>query len=101
MAEDTSTTKPTASEPKLLTELKQHIRLEDDMDDSLLPFYLDAANRYVQQKTGHAAKYLQIMVATVMYDNRSAGDGLAAALEALEPIFYLEVRTNGDPSTTD
>ena len=74
-------------EPTLLDLLKQHIRLEDDMDPSMLQFYLDAADKYVQRKVGHSVKYLQLMVATVMNDNRSAGDDLAAALEALEPIF--------------
>ena len=85
-------------EPTLLDLLKQHIRLEDDMDPSMLQFYLDAAAKYVQRKVGHSVKYLQLMVATVMNDNRSAGDDLAAALEALEPIFYLEVRTD-DPDS--
>lgn len=39
-------------EPTLLDLLKQHIRLEDDMDPSMLQFYLDAADKYVQRKAG-------------------------------------------------
>lgn len=101
MADDQSTNQGTTADNDLLSKLKQHIRLEEDMDDSLLPFYLSAADRYVTKKVGHSENYLQIMVATVMYDNRSASDDLAAALEALEPIFYLEVLTDGNDSTAD
>ncbi|WP_461213865.1 head-tail connector protein [Lacticaseibacillus sp. GG6-2] len=88
-------------ETDLLDKLKAHIRLEEDMDPSMLPFYLTAADRYVIKKIGHSEEYLQVMVATVMYDNRSASDLLAAALESLEPIFYLEVLTNGNEATTN
>lgn len=88
-----------ADENPLLDKLKQHIRLEDDMDTSLLPFYLESADRYVQKKLGHSSDYLQIMVATVMNDNRSSSEDLAAALDALEPVFYLEVLTSGSDSS--
>lgn len=93
------TEEPTTQPESLLDKLKQHIRLEEDMDPSMLSFYLDAADRYVQKKLGHSSEYLQIMVATAMNDNRSSSDDLATAMEALEPIFYLEVLT--DDNATD
>lgn len=85
------------AENDLIEKIKSHIRWEDGMDDSMLSFYQDAADRYVVKKIGHSEDYLTIMVATVMYDNRSATDELAAALSSLEPIFSLEVLTNGEP----
>lgn len=81
---------------ELKQKLKDHIRFEDGMDESLLPFYIESATRYVNKKVGKQTDYLIIMVATVMYDNRSSSDDLKAALEALEMIFALEVLTDGE-----
>lgn len=91
MASDTDNT--------LLAQLKQHIRFEDGMDDSMLSFYITAAERYVTKKLGVTQDYLVIMVATVMNDNRSSSEDLAEALAALEPIFGLEVLTNESSQT--
>lgn len=88
-----------ADEPELITKLKEHIRFEDGMDDSMLSFYQASAEKYVNKKIGHSEDYLTIMVATVMFDNRSATDELKAALNALEPIFALEVLTDDSEST--
>lgn len=77
-----------------MAKLKEHIRFEDGMDDSMLSFYFDAATRYVNKKIGTTQDYLVIMVATVMNDNRSSSEDLAQALSALEPIFGLEVLTS-------
>lgn len=83
----------------LLAKLKEHIRFEDGMDDSMLSFYIDAATRYVTKKLGTTQDYLVIMVATVMNDNRSSSADLAEALSALEPIFGLEVLTSESSQT--
>ncbi|WP_261809549.1 head-tail connector protein [Levilactobacillus humaensis] len=83
------------AEKDLLADLKSHIRWEDGMDDSMLSFYQTAADKYVVKKIGHSEDYLTIMVATVMYDNRSATEELSEALNSLEPIFALEVLTDG------
>ena len=85
------------AEPELIEKIKSHIRWEDGMDDSMLSFYKAAADRYVVKKIGHSEDYLTIMVATVMYDNRSAGEDLTVALKALEPIFSLEVLSDAEP----
>lgn len=91
---------PKSEEVSLLDRLKQHIELEDNMDSDILPFYMAAAERYVIKKIGYNQNYLQIMIATVMYDNRSASDDLRDGLAALEPIFSLEVLTNGSDYET-
>lgn len=83
-------------ESDLLKKLKEHIRLEGDMDDSLLPSYISAAQRYVKKKTGDNQEYLVIMVTTVMFEHRLSSKDLKEALEALEPIFMLEVLTSGN-----
>ena len=79
---------------ELLTKIKEHIRLEDGMDDSMLSFYLDSARRYVLKKIGYTQEYLEIMVATVMFEHRLSSEELGKALQALEPIFGLEVLTD-------
>lgn len=88
-----------SDKPGLITKLKEHIRFEDGMDDSMLSFYQESAEKYVNKKIGHSEDYLTLMVATVMFDNRSATDDLKDALNALEPIFALEVLTNDSEST--
>jgi len=82
------------AENPLIEKLESHIRWEDGMDDSMLDFYRESADRYVVKKIGHSEDYLTIMVATVMYDNRSATEDLGAALLSLEPMFALEVLTD-------
>ncbi|EOA3459079.1 phage gp6-like head-tail connector protein [Enterococcus hirae] len=79
---------------ELLTKIKSHIRLEDGMDESMLSFYLEASKRYVLKKIGYSQEYLEIMVATVMFEHRLSSEDLAKALQALEPIFGLEVLTD-------
>lgn len=81
-------------ESNLLDNLKKHIRLEDGMDDSMLSLYLDSAKRYVLKKLGYSQEYLEIMVTSVMFEHRLSSEDLALALQALEPIFALEVLTN-------
>lgn len=89
------------ADENLQQKLKNHIRFEEGMDDSLLPFYVESATNYVMKKVGEPVDYLIIMTATVMYDNRSAGDELSAALQALEPIFALEVLASGEEQGSD
>ena len=81
-------------ESNLLDILKKHIRLEEGMDDSMLSLYLDSAKRYVLKKLGYSQEYLEIMVTSVMFEHRLSSEDLALALQALEPIFALEVLTN-------
>ena len=64
------------------------------MADSMLSLYLDSAKRYVLKKLGYSQEYLEIMVTSVMFEHRLSSEDLALALQALEPIFALEVLTN-------
>ena len=81
-------------ESNLLDILKKNIRLEAGMDDSMLSLYLESAKRYVLKKLGYSQEYLEIMVTSVMFEHRLSSEDLALALQALEPIFALEVLTN-------
>lgn len=81
-------------ETDLLQKIKDHIHFEEGMDDSMLSFYSESAKRYVKKKTGTEQEYLVLMVASVMNDHRTSTEDLKKALEALEPIFALEVLTN-------
>lgn len=77
----------------LLDKIKEHIRLEEGMDKSMLSIYLDSAQRYVKKKLGYSQEYLEIMVTSVMFEYRLSSEDLLQALQALEPIFALEVLT--------
>lgn len=85
------------TEKDLLEKIKEHIRLEDGMDESMLGLYFDSAKRYVLKKLGYSQEYLEIMVTSVMFEHRLSSEDLSLALQALEPIFALEVLTN-EPS---
>lgn len=69
------------------------------MDDSMLSFYLSAAQKYVRNATGSETEYLIIMVAGIMYEYRVAEKELGEALNALTPFFVQEVFV--DAQTTD
>ncbi|MGL4335241.1 MAG: head-tail connector protein [Lactococcus garvieae] len=77
----------------LLEKVKKHIRLEEGMDDSMLSFYSDSAEKYVNKKIGYKQEYLEIMVTSLMYEHRLSSEDLEVSLKALEPIFALEVLT--------
>lgn len=79
----------------LIEKIKKHIRIEDGMDESMLSFYTDSAQRYVKKKVGYTEEYLEVMVAAVMFEHRLSSEDLGEALAALEPIFALEVLTSG------
>lgn len=78
----------------ILDKIKEHIRLEEGMDTSMLSIYLDSAQRYVKRKLGYSQEYLEIMVTSVMFEYRLSSEDLLQALQALEPIFALEVLTH-------
>ncbi|HFU7087209.1 TPA: head-tail connector protein [Bacillus cereus] len=75
----------------LIDKLKSHIHWEEGMDDSLLSFYLTAAQKYVQNATGSQTEYLVIMVAGIMYEYRVSEKELEQALNAMTPFFVQEV----------
>lgn len=79
------------SPEELVTNLKKHIHWEEGMDDSMLSFYVTAAQTYVLNATGKQTDYLVIMVAGIMYEYRVAEKELGEALDAMTPFFVQEV----------
>lgn len=84
---------------ELITKLKNHLHLEEDMDDSMLSFYVDQAKTYVQNATGKQTEYLVIMIAGIFYEYRVSEKELGDALDAMTPFFVQEVYS--DAETTD
>lgn len=79
------------SPEELITNLKKHIHWEEGMDESMLSFYVTAAQTYVMNATGKQTDYLVIMVAGIMYEYRVAEKELGEALDAMTPFFVQEV----------
>lgn len=75
----------------LTAKLKKHLHIEEDMDDSMLSFYLEQAKTYVKSATGKQTEYLIIMVAGIFYEYRVSEKELQEALDALTPFFVQEV----------
>lgn len=80
---------------ELLDKFREHIR-EEDMDDSMLSFYLDQGKKYVKRATGNQSEYLVILTAGVFYEYRAAEKDLEDALNALTPFFVQEVFFDGE-----
>lgn len=79
------------AELSLEEKLKKHLQFEDGMDDSMLSFYIESAEDYVQTATGGQKEYLVIMVAGIMFDYRVAEKELGEALDSMTPFFVQEV----------
>lgn len=75
---------------ELIDKLKSHLHWEEGMDDSMLPFYLDNAKRYVQKATDGQSEYLVLLVAGIMYEYRVSEEELMKALNAITPFIILE-----------
>lgn len=75
----------------LVGKLKSHIQFEEGMDDSMLSFYIEQGQKYVQKATGKQSEYLVIMCAGIFYEYRVAEKELDEALNAMTPFFILEV----------
>jgi Phage gp6-like head-tail connector protein len=76
---------------ELVSQLKEHIRWDESMDDSMLSFYIEQAKRYVQSATGQQTPYLVVMCAGIFYEYRVAEKELKEALDAMTPFFLQEV----------
>jgi hypothetical protein len=82
-----------------VAKLKSHIHWEEGMDETMLPFYIDSAKKYVQTATGKEVEYLVLMVAGIMYDYRVSEKELEQALDALTPFFVQEVYSDVEAPT--
>ena len=88
----------------LVKKLKSHIHWEEGMDDSMLSFYIESAQKYVKTATGKTDEYLVLMVAGIMYDYRVSDWQLKEALDAITPFIVQEVYDDGTeeiPEQTD
>lgn len=81
---------------ELIKKLKSHIHWEEGMDDTMLPFYIESAKKYVITATGKEVEYLVIMVAGIMYEYRVSEKELEEALNALTPFFVQEVYADAE-----
>ncbi|MCV9884704.1 head-tail connector protein [Metabacillus halosaccharovorans] len=79
------------TDAEYVSKLKSHIHWEEGMDDTMLPFYITRAKKYVKKATGKEDEWLVIMVAGVFYDYRVSEKELEQALDALTPFFIQEV----------
>lgn len=80
----------------LREKLKSHIGFEEGMDDSMLSFYIQTAEKYVKTSTGGQAEYLVLMVAGIMYEYRVSEKELGQALNAITPFIVQEVYSDGE-----
>jgi len=83
---------------ELIDKLKAHLHLEEDMDESMLSFYIEQGKNYVKNATGSQTEYLVIMVAGIFYEYRVSEKELREALDALTPFFVQEVYSNAETS---
>lgn len=80
----------------LVKKLKDHIRWDEGMDDTMLSFYVTQAQKYVENATGKQSEYLVIMVAGIFYEYRVAEKELGEALNAMTPFFVQEVFSDAE-----
>ncbi|WHY75709.1 head-tail connector protein [Neobacillus sp. WH10] len=81
---------------ELIEKLKKHIRWDEGMDDSMLPFYLEQGKNYVKKATGKEVEYLVIMCAGIFYEYRISEKELGEALDAMTPFFVQEVFSDAE-----
>ncbi|MGG3998800.1 head-tail connector protein [Anoxybacillus kestanbolensis] len=79
--------------------LKEHLRIDGSMEDTMLSFYLETAKKYVKNATGTEAEHLVLIVASIFYEYRVSEEEMEKALHALTPFFVQEAMING--ATTD
>lgn len=83
----------------LIEKLKSHIRWDEGMDETMLPFYLEQGKSYVLKATGKQTEYLVIMVAGIFYEYRVAEKELGEALDAMTPFFVQEVFSDAEETS--
>ncbi|MBW7652158.1 head-tail connector protein [Anoxybacillus sp. ST4] len=75
--------------------LKEHLRIDGSMEDTMLSFYLETAKKYVKNATGTEADHLVLIVASIFYEYRVSEEEMSKAFDALTPFFVQEAMTNG------
>jgi hypothetical protein len=87
------------TEVEYLEKLKSHIHWEEGMDETMLPFYITRAKKYVMNAIGREDEWLVIMVAGIFYEYRVSEKELEQALDAMTPFFVQEVYSDVDTTT--
>ena len=75
----------------LLEKFKQHIFYDEGIDEPMLSFYLQSAERYVLNATGYVNEYIVLLVAGIMWEYRASEKELEDALNAITPFIVQEV----------
>lgn len=73
--------------------LKEHLRIDESVEDSMLSFYLDTAKRYVKNATGTESDHLVLIVASIFYEYRVSDENMRKAFDALTPLLVQEAIT--------
>ncbi|MEH6971401.1 head-tail connector protein [Bacillus sp. FSL K6-0138] len=85
---------------RLNDRLKEHLRIEDSEEDSLLSFYLQSAANYIKRATGHEDDHLIILAAGIFYEFRVTEKSMSLALDALTPLI-LQAEMCGDDNASE
>lgn len=75
--------------------LKEHLRIDESVEDYMLSFYLDTAKRYVKNATGTEPDHLILIAASIFYEYRVSEDEMRKAFDALTPLLVQEAMMNG------
>ena len=85
---------------RLNDRLKEHLRIEDSEEDSLLSFYLQSATNYIRRATGREDDHLIILAAGIFYEFRVTEKSMSLALDALTPLI-LQAEMCGDDNVSE
>ncbi|MBU8785425.1 head-tail connector protein [Bacillus glycinifermentans] len=85
---------------RLNDRLKEHLRIEDSEEDSLLSFYLQSATKYIRRATGREDDHLIILAAGIFYEFRVTEKSMSLALDALTPLI-LQAEMCGDDNASE
>lgn len=73
-----------------LAQLKEHLRIDESTEDSMLSLYLASAKKYILTATGSEPDQLVLIVASIFYEYRVSEEDMKKAFEALTPIIVQE-----------
>ncbi|MGK0554474.1 head-tail connector protein [Macrococcus capreoli] len=85
-----------------LEEFKNHIEFEEGMSDNMLQLYLDSGERYIFNSVGLVSehtKHLVLLVASLLYNQRTPEKSIGEALDAITPLIIQEQVMNYEEST--
>ncbi|WOH96590.1 head-tail connector protein [Bacillus amyloliquefaciens] len=87
-------------EHRLKDRLKEHLKLDDSEEDSLLSFYLKSATDYIKGATGYENDHLIVLLAGVFFEYRVTEKSMAMAVNSLTPLI-LAAEMSGENDGTE